>query len=138
MERVLLWRLCAVSVLASGSVAAVTVVDAELRGSVLFHPNYQVPENSLITWTSKSTPVAQYFPSSPPECLNQLVGRCELSINGSLRIDNVSYSDGGMYTLITRVPGTTTSNTTEYQLRVYGECSTYYVILVYMIRIYGG
>ncbi|XP_075695107.1 cell adhesion molecule CEACAM5-like [Rhinoderma darwinii] len=107
----------------SGDVTAVINVDGILGGSVLLNVNVVLPANTFIQWITNNAIVAQQFPSSSPQCLNQLVGKCELYQNGSLRIDNVTYTDGGNYILSALISGSSTTNRTEYKLNVYGKLS---------------
>ncbi|KAM4016359.1 cell adhesion molecule CEACAM5-like [Anomaloglossus baeobatrachus] len=116
MKHFLVLLLCAVLLLTLGDVAAVvTNVTGTLGTSVLFNAN--LPSGSNVQWSHKSLPVSNS--SSSPQCLNQFIGRCESYQNGSLRVNNVSYNDEGMYDL--SVLGLRSS---IYQLRVYAPLST--------------
>ncbi|XP_075695109.1 cell adhesion molecule CEACAM1-like [Rhinoderma darwinii] len=123
MEHFLISRLCVVLLLSIGDVTAVINVDGILGGSVLLKVNSALPANTFIQWITNNIAVAQLIPPSAPQCLNQLSGRCELYQNGSLRIDNVAYTDGGNYILSAQVLGSSTTNRTEYKLNVYGKLS---------------
>ncbi|XP_075695108.1 pregnancy-specific beta-1-glycoprotein 9-like [Rhinoderma darwinii] len=123
MEHFLISRMCVALLLSIGDVTAVINVDGILGGSVLLKVNAAVPANTFIQWVTKAVAVAQLFPTSPPQCLNQLSGRCELYQNGSLRIDNVAYTDGGNYILSAQVLGSSTTNRIDYKLNVYGKLS---------------
>ncbi|XP_073512015.1 uncharacterized protein [Phyllobates terribilis] len=114
MKHFLVSLLCAVVLLSLGNVAAVTNVYGSLGTSILFIVN--VPLGSSVQWSYNGTPV--YNSSSPPQCLNQFIGRCESYQNGSLRINSVSYADDGAYVVSVLAPGSPTSYT-NFQLKVY-------------------
>ncbi|XP_069597696.1 carcinoembryonic antigen-related cell adhesion molecule 1-like [Ranitomeya imitator] len=102
----------------SGNVAAVINVSGTLGKLVLFNVNF--PVGSYVQWNYKNAPV---YIQSPLRCLNPFVGRCNLYENGSLSINNVSYTDEGIYDLSVVPPESSTPITTSYQLGVYAPLS---------------
>ncbi|XP_069803829.1 uncharacterized protein [Dendropsophus ebraccatus] len=118
MEYFLIPPYCALLLLGLGDVAALIVVNGILGRSVILNSQYEIPASSFIQWNYNSLLVAQYYNSSSL-CTGQLTGRCQVYGNGSLRIDNLSYADQGDYTLNTQILGSSTFNSTNYQLTVY-------------------
>ncbi|XP_069803688.1 pregnancy-specific beta-1-glycoprotein 7-like isoform X2 [Dendropsophus ebraccatus] len=119
MEYFLIPPYCALLLLGLGDVAALIVVNGILGRSVILNAHYEIPASSFIQWNYNSLLVAQYYNSSSL-CTGQLIGRCQVYGNGSLRISNLSYADQGDYTLNTQILGSGSSaNTTSYQLTVY-------------------
>ncbi|XP_040271410.1 uncharacterized protein LOC120986769 [Bufo bufo] len=103
-------------ILLTGDVDAVVNVTGITGRSVLLEVNPPPPETSLITWIFSAQTVAVSLPSL--RCYDNLIGKCQLYVNGSLRIDSVNSTNEGSYTL-TVVPDSSPPETTEYRLRVY-------------------
>ncbi|XP_044133574.1 carcinoembryonic antigen-related cell adhesion molecule 1-like [Bufo gargarizans] len=101
----------------TGDVDAVVDVTGITGRSVLLDVNPPPPENSGLSWTFKNQNVAVNFPS--PVCFDQLIGKCQLYVNGSLRIDSVSSANEGTYYLNVVAPDSSPPDITEYRLWVY-------------------
>ncbi|XP_075696963.1 cell adhesion molecule CEACAM5-like [Rhinoderma darwinii] len=91
------------SVIVSDLASPTNVVNGALGGSVNFDVFVRLPENYHIEWTfgetGNVTVVAQLFLGGIPQFHPQYRGRCELFINGTLRLNNLMYADKGDYNL---------------------------------------
>ncbi|XP_075047027.1 cell adhesion molecule CEACAM5-like [Mixophyes fleayi] len=105
-------------VIVSGAVSDGTVLNGILGGSVLF--NVSVPSETFqITWNTNNVPIAQAFTTGGSQCLNQFMGRCELFMNGSLRLDGIRQTDQEEYTVTAQLQNITIIETKKLQLNIY-------------------
>lgn len=109
--------------LTSGAVFAYQVENATSGGSVYFNESIPAEDNPAIQWIFKDAIIAQRFPGGTPVCIGLYGGRCELYVNGTLRLDRLTSVDDGNYTMTAQYPNSTIIKTSLYGLRVYTPVS---------------
>ncbi|XP_075696386.1 hemicentin-1-like [Rhinoderma darwinii] len=99
------------------------VVNGTFGGSINLDVFVPLPENYHIKWTfgetGNVTVVAQIFLGGIPQCHPQYRGRCELFINGTLRLNNLMYADKGEYNLYVFDQKNFTTHTKLYELQLF-------------------
>ncbi|XP_068099143.1 carcinoembryonic antigen-related cell adhesion molecule 6-like isoform X4 [Hyperolius riggenbachi] len=105
----------------SGGVAAQTshTANGVLGGSVTFNKNISSQDNPVISWAfNASTPVALWR-DGIAECYDSYNGRCTLYMNGTLRLDRLTFADNGSYSMsVQRPPAPFPLPTSTYDLHV--------------------
>ncbi|XP_073458209.1 cell adhesion molecule CEACAM1-like [Aquarana catesbeiana] len=114
---------CVLLLLNSGAVFVYQLENEIVGGSVYFYESIPVQDNPGITWNFKNATVAQSFPGGTPGCVGLYVGRCELYVNGTLRLDRLTSEDEGNYSMTAQYPNSTIIKSSLYGLRVYNPVS---------------
>lgn len=107
----------------SGAASANTLVNGTLGRSVQFDVTLPSQATGLLQWSFKNGPAAQLSPGLSPTCFGQFFGRCEMFVNGSLILTNITNNDEGTYTLNAYNPMNAIVMTENYDLKVYAPVS---------------
>ncbi|XP_077313384.1 cell adhesion molecule CEACAM1-like isoform X3 [Lithobates pipiens] len=104
--------------LSSGVVSDTEVVNGTLGNHIYLNQSFSNPA-LLVQWYFKGNLIASRYPSVAPECISSYTGRCQIYDDGTLRLDNLTYSDDGIYRFTAVQPPLTTVKEASYELRVY-------------------
>ncbi|KAM5132668.1 cell adhesion molecule CEACAM1 [Mantella aurantiaca] len=125
------WRLWAIWLISLEPASAVSLVNGALGDSVHFHQF--VYWNAPLEWRfgafGEDAVVAVRPFYGAPYCYPHYKGRCELSSEGALRLNNLTYADQGQYVFIVGAIEPYPSQIVYYQLHIYPPLSVPVLIL---------
>ncbi|XP_040183212.1 carcinoembryonic antigen-related cell adhesion molecule 1-like [Rana temporaria] len=128
MPRNWFWRLWAIWLISSEPASAVSRVNGTLGGSVSFHQF--VYWKAPLEWRFGDDEVVAVRPFyGAPYCYPRYQGRCQLSIEGALQLNNLTYSDQGQYVFIVGAIEPYRSQIVYYQLQIYSPLNVPVLIL---------
>ncbi|CAI9580401.1 unnamed protein product, partial [Staurois parvus] len=112
------WCLWAIWLISLEPASAVFVVNRTLGDSVFFHQF--VYWNAPLEWRFGDDEVVAARPFyAAPYCYPRYQGRCQLSSEGALQLNNLTYSDQGQYVFIVGAIKPYHSQIVYYQLQIY-------------------
>ncbi|XP_069804730.1 carcinoembryonic antigen-related cell adhesion molecule 1-like [Dendropsophus ebraccatus] len=83
--------------------STIQILNGTFGGSMTFDVTVPIPVNHRIQWAfgeiGDIDVIALVSDGETPLCSPQYRGRCEMSSNGTLRLDNMTYADDGYYSL---------------------------------------
>ncbi|KAG9466739.1 hypothetical protein GDO78_016189, partial [Eleutherodactylus coqui] len=108
-------------------VISMQLMNGRLGHFVDFTLPVSLPSEYRIHWNfgyaGKVTVIVMFETGEPAQYNPLYKGRCELFVNGTMRLHEISYADGGTYIVKLYNPDTFTSYVQRYQLNIYGMLS---------------
>uniref|UniRef100_A0A8C5QH40 Ig-like domain-containing protein n=1 Tax=Leptobrachium leishanense TaxID=445787 RepID=A0A8C5QH40_9ANUR len=116
-QGLLVWTLILAALTAPAS--CLSLVNGTDRGSVYLSGNLPLPATRQVTWEFHTTLIVLTDATGNTIYISQYEGRCELYPNTTLRLDNLTMADQGVYTLTVRNLANGNVVTEQTELRVY-------------------
>ncbi|XP_068099145.1 carcinoembryonic antigen-related cell adhesion molecule 6-like [Hyperolius riggenbachi] len=107
----------------TGAVSGISIFNVTHGGHVYFKETITIHTDPLISWRHNNSLVGQFY-NETSQCFDQYTGRCNVTRDGSLRLQDLTYADEGIYEMTAESKeNATLIETSTHLLRVYSEVS---------------